>query len=219
MACAQCEGIERKFDAGFARKELMRYRRKGPRKTSRMLVESMRVMGISGLTLLDIGGGVGALQFSLLRSGVRQATGVDASSSLLMTAREEAARQGFDDRVDFVQGDFVEVAETLGTFDIVTLDRVICCYHDMPTLVTKSAERARKMYALVYPRDLWWVRTIVSTHNVWLRLRGSPMRTFVHPALDVDDHIRRQGFEIDVRRNTLFWQVVVYRRTWETPTL
>ena len=42
MSCAQCEGIESQFDRGEARKKLRQFRRRGPDKTTRLLIEALR---------------------------------------------------------------------------------------------------------------------------------------------------------------------------------
>jgi acetyl-CoA C-acetyltransferase len=59
-----------------------------------MLLEAIKKEGVAGLTLLDIGGGVGAIQHALLDAGVEQATDVDASSAYLDATRTEAQRRG-----------------------------------------------------------------------------------------------------------------------------
>lgn len=212
MSCCQCQGIEREFDAKLARRELRRYQRRGPRETTRLLVEALQQEGLGGKTLLDIGGGIGAVQLELLRGGVQNVTGVDASSAYLQTAQEEAARQGYAERTAYVYGDFVEVAPQVEAADLVTLDRVICCYPDLEALVDAAASRARTFYALVYPRDDWWMATVEATVNLALRIRRSPMRFFVHPAERVDGAVRRHGFDLQAYRKTLLWQVAVYRR-------
>src|SRR5947199_213845 len=83
--------------------------------------------------------------------GASGATDVDASAAYLAAAREEAARQGHAERVAYHHGNFVDLAATLPPADIVTLDRVICCYHDMPALVERSSAKAARLYGLVYP--------------------------------------------------------------------
>src|SRR6266508_4007771 len=118
MDCCQCRGMESQFDRGEAERKLRAYRRGGPVLSTR--------------TLLDIGGGVGAIQHELLKAGAARATDVDASNAYLDAARAEAARQGHADRATFHHGDFVALADAIAPADIVTLDRVICCYHDMP---------------------------------------------------------------------------------------
>lgn len=98
MSCPQCIGIEELFDRKLAAKELRRFQQKGARATTRLLVEKVAAEGVEGLTLLDIGGGVGAVQVELLSAGARSAVDIDASSAYLGAAREEAARRGFGAR-------------------------------------------------------------------------------------------------------------------------
>lgn len=217
MSCRQCEGIESLFDAKVARRELRRYRRKGPRKTTRILLDAVREDAV-GKTLLDIGGGVGVIQFELLGSGARSSTGVDASSAYLQVAREEAERRGMDDRVDGCKGDFVEMAPEIEPADIVTLDRVICCYPDVDALVEAAAAHARMSIALVYPRDEWWMRAVPSALNLVFRVRRSPMRFFLHASERVDAAVRRHGFALQIHRTTPMWQVAVYGATRLTRT-
>ncbi|HEV8194411.1 MAG TPA: class I SAM-dependent methyltransferase [Ktedonobacterales bacterium] len=213
MPHCQCEGIERCFNPRRVTNELERYRKRGLAKSTRLLVEALQAQGIDGLTLLDIGGGVGAIIHALLRAGARQATDVDASAAYLAVARDEAARQGLGERISFQHGDFVALAPTLPAADVVTLDRVICCYDDMPALVRLSAARAEHLYGVVYPRDTWWLRLFIRVQNVVMQAMRAPMRFFVHPTAAVDAMIRAQGLERRFYRTAGPWQVVVYGRT------
>ena len=61
MPHCQCEGIEQCFDSQRATSELDEYRKHGLSKNTRLLVEALQTQGIAGLTLLDIGGGVGGI--------------------------------------------------------------------------------------------------------------------------------------------------------------
>ena len=212
MNCCQCQGIEELFSQQYVNKELARYRKKGPDKTTRILTEAIQEAGVDGLTLLDIGGGVGLIQYALLDAGVRQVMSVDASSAYLSAAKEEAQRRGLADRVSYRHGDFIAVAEEITPADIVTLDRVICCYNDMEKLVNLSAERAGKLYGLVYPRDTWWVKIRLAIENFFYWLQRNPYRAFVHSAQSVEDILGRQGLKRSVYHQTLVWQVVVYSR-------
>ena len=149
MSCLQCQGIEEVFSQEHVRRELSRYREKGPSKTTRWLTQAIQVEGVAGETLLDIGGGVGAVQQAMVDAGVAQVTGVDASHAYQQAAVSEAQRRGYLDRVRYHHGNFVELADEIPAADIVTLDRVICCYPDMPVLVSLSAARARHVYGVV----------------------------------------------------------------------
>ncbi len=212
MECYQCQGIEMQFDRKAAAAELRRVRTRGPAPTTRALVDALKTEDLEGTSLLDIGGGVGVIQFELLESGVVSATGVEASSAFIGAAKEEAVRRGYSGRVEYRHGDFVHLAPEIAPADIVTLDRVVCCYPDMAALVALSAARARRLYGVVYPRDTWWNRAALAILNFARRLRRSPFRVFVHSTRAVDALIRRHGLEQNYYRQTLVWQVVVYAR-------
>lgn len=212
MSCCQCRGIETLFGERTARRDLQRYRRKGPLTTTRILLDALKREGVRSATLLDIGGGVGAISNELLRAGAARATVVDASPAYLEAAEEESQRQGHHARIEYHRGDFVEVAPRLEPSDIVTLDRVICCYDEMEALVSASARRARRLYGLVYPRDTWWNRLGISLANFACRVRGTSFRVFVHPPDAVDRIIREAGLTRCFYRTTSIWQVVVYAR-------
>ncbi len=212
MNCSQCQGIEDLFDDKMADKELQQYRARGADKTTRMLIEAIEQEGVQGATLLDIGGGVGAIQMELLAAGCQSATDIDASPAYLRAAKAEAERRGLAGRVSYQHGDFVDLAEKIPGADIVTLDRVICCYPEMEKLVELSAGRARRWYGLVYPRDTLWIRAGMRLINLLFRLRKSSYRGFIHPTRAVEALINRSGLKRRFYRQTLIWQVVVFSR-------
>jgi magnesium-protoporphyrin O-methyltransferase len=213
MICCDCCGFDDFFDAKHAAKEMRRYRRKGPIRSTALLVEALRTAGVEDATILDIGGGIGAIQHQLLGSGAASAVDVDGSQAYLDVARAEAERSGHADRIRFVRGDFVDLAGTIDAADVVTLDRVICCYPDMPTLVDLSADRARRLYGLVFPREHLLMRVARPIINTWSRLKRSPMRFFLHGPREVDRRVRERGLSPVARARTLLWNVVVYRRS------
>jgi magnesium-protoporphyrin O-methyltransferase len=212
MACSQCQGLESLFDNKTAAKELKEYRLKGPKKTTRLLIKALEAEGVQGLTLLDIGGGVGAIQHELLRSGAESVTNVDASAAYIEAARQEARRQGTIELVSYHYADFIDLAEKMGQADIVTLDRAICCYPDMSALVGLSAAKARKMYGLVYPQDTWWLKWGAAAVNFGAWLLRKPYRFFIHSSTGVEDLLGRQGFSQRFKHKTFIWQTVVYAR-------
>lgn len=60
------QGIEELFGRQFVSRELERYQRKGPIKTTRLLIDAVKQQGVAFLSLLDIGGGLGVVQFEPL---------------------------------------------------------------------------------------------------------------------------------------------------------
>jgi magnesium-protoporphyrin O-methyltransferase len=211
MDCGQCEGIERET-RDWAVQDLKRYRSGKPVKTTTLLIQALQALGVQDLTVLDIGGGIGAIQLELLAAGAGKATSVDASAAYIEVAKEEAARKGVAEQISYLHGDFVALANQVPPADIVTLDRVICCYHDARALVDLSAARAQRLYGLVYPRDRWWNRLMIRLENLICRLKRSPFRAFVHPTSLVEGLVRRNGLKPVFQKNTFIWQVVVYSR-------
>jgi magnesium-protoporphyrin O-methyltransferase len=199
-----------KFDDRQAKADLRNYRRKGPDRSARLLLDALRTQGVEGSSLLDIGGGVGVVQHELLDAGAARATHVDASQPYLAVAEREAARRGNAERATFLHGDFVDLAPTVADADIVTLDRVICCYADMESLVATSAGKARRLYGIVVPRDRWWVRAGNRLANLVRGVQREPFRTFVHPVVVIDAAVRRQRFVPVSSARTFVWQILVY---------
>ncbi len=211
MTCCDAPAWASQFDQKTAARDLRDYRESGPAATTRALIDALVGAGVEGSTVLDIGGGVGAIQLELLRAGAREATSVDVSTPYLAAAREEAARQGLSGRISFQRGDFVDLAPRLPAADVVTLDRVVCCYARMEPLVRLSAERCRRLYGLVYPRDHWLERNVVAVQNAFRWLWRNPFRSFVHSVDAMDALIRSLGFTVRTKARTFAWEVVVYQ--------
>ncbi|HEV2149761.1 MAG TPA: class I SAM-dependent methyltransferase [Longimicrobiaceae bacterium] len=210
--CGHCADAEDLFSRRAARRDLRRYRRRGPIPATRRLLRMLRREEVRGRVLLDVGGGIGAIQHELLREGLARAVHVDASTAYLQASGEEAARQGHRDRVEYHHGDFVDLAAELPEADVVTLDRVVCCYPDMPRLVEASASKARHLYGLSYPRRRWATRAAFAAGNLFFRLRGSAFRTYLHPPEAIAAELRRQGLQCIAQDRTFLWHVALYRR-------
>jgi magnesium-protoporphyrin O-methyltransferase len=200
------------FDRRNAERDRDRYRMNGPDRTTRMLLELLAPYRSAGSTVLDIGGGIGIIDQELLRAGAGHAVLVDGSAASLNVARQEAARLNLLDRIEFVEGDFVQRAAAIDSADIVTLDRVVCCYPDAEALVGQSAARVRTAYGLVLPRDRGVVRLAIRLENIWFRLRRKAYRAYAHPTARVDEVAASTGLQLRSERTTPYWRVVVYDR-------
>ncbi len=177
-----------------------------------MLLAGLETAGVDGKSLLDIGGGVGAIQHGLVEAGVTRVTDVDASTAYLEVVEQEAMRRGYAEHARYHHGDFVELAAEIDAADVVTLDRVICCYPDMDALVGLSSARARFSYGLVFPRRTWYLKLARPLINAIFRLRRNPFRVFLHKSEDVDAVVTRNGLSCASRQRSGVWNVVVYRR-------
>jgi precorrin-6B methylase 2 len=204
-------GCANVFGTREAEGDLKRYRRNGPDSTTKALIEAVVAEGIEGATLLDIGGGIGAIAFELLDAGAASVQSIDATDAYIAVERQEAARRGVADRVTARVGDFVALAPDIDPADVVTLDKVVCCYVDMPALLERAAERAGRMVGLVFPRATWWNHVAARLIDAWSWLTRSPVRWRLHPPADIDRLLVGAGFERHDISRDFIWQVVLYR--------
>ena len=213
MPDPSCDCCPNTFSSREAEGDLKRYREKGPDKTTRALIDALVARGVGGATLLDIGGGIGAIQLELLAAGAAKAESVDASEAYVEVARAEAERRGYADRTVARVGDFVALAGAIEPADVVTLDRVVCCYPDLPALLGAASDHARRVVGLVYPRDTWWNLVAARVINVFGWLKRDPTRWYLHRPGEVDAILRAAGYRRREINRDLIWQVALYERT------
>ena len=202
----------RHFDDKRARAELEAYRRRGPGPTTRRLLTGLGTLGGTEGTLLDIGAGIGVLTLELLKAGVDRAQCVDLSPASAAIGRAEAERQGWAANIRWREADFVTVASELEPADVVSLDRVVCCYPAYRPLLEEAAKHTRRFLALSYPRSRWFVRAALWVENTLRRVRGNPFRAFVHSPSALDTLLRESGFTRRYQESTLAWHADIYAR-------
>lgn len=211
----QCCGqdFERAFDAREAERDLRSWQDDGLPNSTAELIDALRVAGVDGAALMDIGAGVGMVHLELLAAGAASAIDVDASSAYLATARAEAERRGVGDLVTYRHGDVVELADDLPPADVVTLDRVICCYPDLPALLAAALRPRPRLIGLVHPVDAWWVRAPASVLNAlsWILRRRDDF--YIHRQPEIDRLLADAGFAQLHKGGSRVWRVAVYGRS------
>ena len=211
QCCSSC--YDSAFNGRLAERELREYRRKGPGRASRAVAEALGRKGVEGRTVLEIGGGVGAVHQQLLARGASRVIDVDASRPYLEAARAEAERLGVADRVRFEYGDFVALAPTIEPADLVALDRVVCCYGDVDALVGLAAARTRRRLAITIPPDSWPVRAVLAIGNSWYRLTRKAYRAYAHSHERVIAAARAAGLEPAGPVTPVgWWRLLVFER-------
>jgi len=201
------------FTEDRARDDIREYRKRGPANQTRLILEAVRSLGLKDAALLDIGGGVGTIHHELLKDTAREATHVDASTAYLKQAEEESSRLGNQGRVKFIHADFTDVAAELPQVDVVTLDRVVCCYPDFRSLLKAASSKSRKAIALTYPRETWYMRFGLRVINFFQRLSRDPFRVFVHPVAEMESLLGGEGFKRTSVRRLVVWEMALYQRT------
>ncbi len=207
-----CEAADRHFGPARTVKELSAYRRSGPTGTARLILELLRDANAAAGTLLDVGAGIGVLHHELLNRGVQTAIHIEAAAAYVAAARAESERRGHLGRVEFRQGDAVVLAADLPPADLVTLDRVICCYPDCARLLQATTRLAQRYYVLSFPHDRWYMRAHTQWENSARRRAGNLFRTFVHPLVQIRTLLDGAGLRPLAWRRTLAWAVALYER-------
>jgi len=219
MSTCQCCAADGEFGAAIAARELRRFRRRGPNAATRQLLDVVRSAPLPPeLSVLDVGGGIGAIHHVLLDGGFARATQVDASRAYLAVAATEAERRGHRPRVEFAHGDFRELSAATPIADVVTLDRVVCCDPDYAGLLGAAADHARHLVGLIYPHDRWYTRFFVKVVNLVRRLRRSPFRAYIHPPAAMTAVLERHGLRRRWSGGTAVWIADVYERLEEERT-
>jgi hypothetical protein len=203
--CCNATDYRRFFNRKFAARDLERYRKHGLSTTERDLVELAG--DVRGATVLEVGGGIGALQLELLAAGASRATNVELSA-----AYEDAAAELFREReAERLIGDFV--ALDVADADIVLLHRVVCCYPDAEGMVGTAATRARRRVVLTLPQQRRWIGWGLGAVNLWLRLSRCGFRTYQHPFDRVATAAEADGLRLERRvRRGLVWESASFVR-------
>ncbi len=211
--CSCCSAYDDVFDEKQARKDAKRYRTKGLDKAGARIVGFLTDRGVAGDTVLEVGGGVGAIQIELLKSGAARATNVDLSHAYDKQAAALLAEAHVEGRIQRRIGDFVELADQVEPADDVVLHRVVCCYGDVDALVGAAGEHTRRRLVLTYPPDHVFARVFVAAVNLVMRLRRSEFRTYVWPIPSIVRAAEAQGLRlVTEERASPVWRLAAFER-------
>jgi SAM-dependent methyltransferase len=193
-----------------------RYRRRGPEPVQRKLLAGLTAAGVTGASILEIGCGTGELQRRVLAAGAASAVGIDIASGMIDQARAAAARTGVAPRTTFLVGDAVERAAELPPAAVVLLDKVLCCYPEIDTLLAMSLERAQRLYAVVVPRPHWLVAVVWRLGIALSKLLRNSFHPYYHDWQRTAATIAAAGFQRIFAARTLAWEAWIFRRQAST---
>lgn len=209
--CCNPAGYRRLFDQKEARRNLRRYQKKGLDEIVARMVDYLVSRGMDGRSVLEAGGGIGAIQIELLRAGAAKTTNVELSGGYEVVAAELLEREGLADRVERHVGDFCDVSKGLEADDVV-MNRVICCYPHMDRLMDAALSSSRRFVAATFPRDHLISKIGISLENAYFRLRGVGFRGYVHPPDAIVAAAAARGFEVTYHDQDFSWQAVVFEK-------
>ena len=217
--CCTPRGYRWIFSERMARADARRYRRDGLDRTSRRIFDFVKAQGVEGRTVLEVGGGIGAIQIELLKAGASSAVSVELTPTYEGTARELLQEAGLADRVERKVMDFVEANGEVKTADIVIMNRVVCCYPDMPRLAGAAADYTGHLLVMSFPRSALWIRAALSLLNfsLWLTRRG--FHVFVHDPSRIIRVTEERGLAPVLDQRGVLWTVAALRRPGSTRAL
>ena len=127
-----------------------------PRTMTRRLIDALAAGGLEGRTVLEIGGGVGAVHHELLRDGSRARRGCGRFTSAYIEAADGGGRVSRDTPTGCAisVGDFVRLADDdrAGRHRGAGPGHLLLPGREARWSAGSSAQ-ARRRYGLVYPRD------------------------------------------------------------------
>ena len=206
-----CCGADQMFDQKTAEKQYKRFRMKGASRVTARLIEQLSQLE-RGTKLLDVGGGIGAIQWWFLSNGGNESWGVDASHAYTKIAQDHANEENWEDRSHFLIGNLSDVENEIPEVDHSSLDKVICCYPDYREILSICARKTHQSIHLSYPMDGIIADVFRSLGVLFMKMKGSDFRPFVHPVKDVRAYLEELGFENRSRDLTFPWHVETWVR-------
>jgi magnesium-protoporphyrin O-methyltransferase len=199
-----------RFFSFFAKRYRKRFSKKGFEPAQRLLLAGLDQLDLTDATVLEIGSGVGHLHQTLLERGAGSAVGVDLAPKMLAEAQAWAGERGLSERVEYIEGDFMALDTEPGNADLCLLDKVVCCYPDAHGLVAMSLSKTKRVYALIYPRDRWFMRFGSAAASFGLWLIRSEFRPYVHDPIQIEHWITDSGFAKQCEDRTVAWLIQIY---------
>lgn len=208
MGCCPPRGAE-PFTTGTARKDARRYARRGPGRAAARLLD---LADPEGLTILEVGAGVGALQAEVLRRGATWSTGVEISHTYDAAADALLDRAGVRDRAARVVTDLLREPSSVTGADVVLLHRVVCCTSEGPALLAAAAALAGQRLVFTYPRHSALTETAADVMNAAAALRGWGWRFRVYRPSELVAAAESAGLRQRAVPTRGFWRVAVLDR-------
>ena len=208
-----CCGADSFFDQKMAEKEYRQYLKNGPSRVTRKIIQQLESQNVEEKSMIDVGGGIGALQWWFLQKGGKKTTDIDASSGYLKQAKEYASEMGWNGKAHFIMGDCIDVYKEIENSDFITLDKVVCCYPNYEEIIESTCKKAISYVSLSYPMDGIISRIIRGFIVVFLILKKNPYRPYIHSVKEIRNKFKEMGYQ-RMNHNLAFpWHVETYSRS------
>lgn len=196
----------------FARSYRKRFNKKGFEPSQLQLMAGLEQVGYKDATILEVGSGVGYLHQVLLEQGAKSAVGIDLAEDMLAEAESWAKEKNLTERTEYIQGDFIELLDSVEKAEVTILDKVVCCYPFAELLLNSSTAKTSRVYALTYPRNRWFIVAAIEVMALLLKISGSDFRAYVHDPENIEAWIIQAGFKKVYQEQTFIWRSQIYTK-------
>lgn len=167
---------------------------------------------LEGAHVLEVGGGVGALQVELLKRGAAQGEVIELVGAYAPYAARLAAASGVQDRTSFRVADLLAGDEAPAPADVVILNRVVCCSGEGVELLRLAAGLASGTLLVSFPRPTAPARFAARAQHRLGRLFGRLYRFYVHPRHQLRAAAETGGLELVAGGAGVVWEYMAFRR-------
>lgn len=205
-----CCGADLFFNKKMARREFRKYRKKGATGATAKIIQQLDNNDVTDQHLVDIGGGIGALQWWFLGKGGRLTTDIDASSGYLREAENYAKYMGWDSKAEFIKGDCTEIYPQITRPDYITLDKVVCCYPNYKEILEATCEKSNAFVSLSYPIDGIIAQVVRWFIYLFLRIMKNPFSPYIHSVKDIRKVFASKGYQRLAHDVVFPWHIETY---------
>ena len=188
------------------------YKKAGLSRSSKILFDLLVEDGVKDKSVLELGSGAGGFSIELLRHGASNVVGIDLSPEMVKVATELSRESGFGDRAKFEQGN--GAIASLPRVDIVIMDKVICCYSDIGSLLKNATGASQSIVGFVAPRGegllKWPLRFGVWIVNI-VEKRRHRILFYVHSLEKLEKTLQDSGFTLQKKRGSRMWLGFFYK--------
>ncbi len=163
-------------------------------------------------SVLEIGGGVGAVQAELLLRGAGTGEVVEVVGAYEPFAQRLAQSRGLGTRTTFRVLDLLGRPDEVAAADVVVLNRVVCCSEDGVELTAAAAALTRGTLLISFPRHSGFAALLQRIQHRVFRLLGRRYRFFVRPASVLIGAATAQGLSVRSRGRDGIWEYVALGR-------
>ncbi len=213
MSCCRSGPCEEAFGSERGRLDLEEYLRSGLGELESRMLAALPEGSASGARVLEVGGGVGAIQAELLARGAASGEVVELVAAYAPFARRLAETRGLAGSSSFRVHDLLADPAGVASADVVVLNRVVCCSAEGPQLTAAAARLTRRALLLSFPPSNALTRTAAALQRAIWRLLGRRYRAYAWPELALLEAARAGGLREAARGGTFAWRFFVLTRS------